>query len=74
MDTRAPQTEAQTPNKTDRRLGKHLLLIVLIKLLVLYGLWYGLIRPNKVKVTTQDIEQIYTRSGGPMAQPASTTP
>lgn len=37
-------------------LGKHLLLIVIIKVVVLYCLWYVLIKPYKVKV---EIEQIY---------------
>ena len=70
---RAPYTTTQTP-KDDHRLGKHLLLIVLIKLLVLYALWYGLIRPNKVTVTTTDIEHIYTSSGEKMVQPTSPAP
>lgn len=74
MKTRAPQPAAQTPKQADRRLGKHLLWIVLIKLLVLYGLWYGLIRPNKVKVTITDIEHIYTSSSEKEVQPTLPAP
>lgn len=72
MDT--SHTTVQVTKQTDRRLGKHLLLIVIIKLLVLYGLWYGFIRPNKVKVTTHDIEQIYTSTGERMIQKTSSAP
>ncbi len=37
-------------------LGKHLLLIIIIKVVILYCLWFVLIKPYKVKVA---IEQIY---------------
>lgn len=37
-------------------LGKHLLLIIVIKILILYCLWYTLIRPYKVQV---DVNHIY---------------
>lgn len=40
-------------------LGKHLLIFVIIKILILYGLWYTLIRPYKVKVDIPDISRLY---------------
>lgn len=38
-------------------LAKHLIWIVLIKLAVLYGLWYAFVRPYFVEVTPTQIEQ-----------------
>lgn len=37
-------------------LAKHLLVIIIIKVLILYCLWYVLIRPYKVQV---DVSQVY---------------
>lgn len=43
----------------DRILGRHLLLLVLIKIVILYGLWYVFIKPNKVKVDVYDVQRLY---------------
>lgn len=40
-------------------LGRHLLLLVFIKIVILYGLWYVFIKPNKVKVDVSDVQRIY---------------
>ena len=45
-------------------LRTHLLWIVIIKMLLLYGLWFLLIKPNKVKVNTSDLQQLYSRESG----------
>lgn len=45
-------------------LRTHLLWIVIIKMLLLYGLWFLLIKPNKVKVNTNDLQQLYSRESG----------
>ncbi len=45
--------------KQNRTLTFHLILIVLIKISVLYGLWYVFIKPNKVHVNANDIEYLY---------------
>ena len=52
----------------DRVLGWHLLWVVLIKMLVLYGLWSVFIKPNKVKVDVLDVQRLY--QGGSAASPA----
>ncbi|MBS1174119.1 MAG: hypothetical protein H6R05_250 [Burkholderiaceae bacterium] len=52
----------------DRVLGQHLLLLVLIKMVVLYGLWSVFIKPNKVKVDVSDVQRLY--QGGSAAPPA----
>ena len=61
----------KTPKKlisNDRKLGRHLFLLVLLKVVVLYGLWAVLIKPNKVKVDVSDVQRIY--QGGAVAPPA----
>ena len=51
----------------DRILGRHLLLLVFIKIVILYGLWYVFIKPNKVKVDVSDVQRLY--QGGASAPP-----
>ena len=43
----------------DRLLGRHLLLLVFVKIVILYGLWFAFIRPNKVKLDVSDVQRIY---------------
>ena len=43
----------------DRILGRHLLLLVFIKIVILYGLWYVFIKPNKIKVDVSDVQRLY---------------
>ena len=51
----------------DRILGRHLLLLVFIKIVILYGPWYVFIKPNKVKVDVSDVQRLY--QGGASAPP-----
>ena len=52
-------------------LGRHLLLIVLVKALVLAGLWYVFIKPNKVPMDAERMEQ---RMGSGTASPTNEKP
>ena len=60
--------------KSDDRQGKwlgwHLLLIVLLKIAILYGLWSVFIQPNKVKVQEKDVDCLYS-SVAQCARPVS---
>jgi hypothetical protein len=47
------------PFSRDQLLSWHLLLLVFIKVVVLYGLWFAFIKPNKVKVDVSDVQRIY---------------
>lgn len=49
----------RAPNKS---LATHLLVIVLFKIAVLYGLWWVFIQPNKVKVNEQNLDCMYSSS------------
>ena len=52
-------------------LGRHLLLIVLVKALVLTGLWFVFIKPNKVSMDAERMEQ---RMGSGTASPTKEKP
>lgn len=52
------------------RLRTYLWWIVILKMLLLYGLWFVLIKPNKVRVEPADIQQIYRVA--PVVPPSST--
>ena len=43
-------------------------MLVLLKVVVLYGLWAVFIKPNKVKVDVSDVQRMY--QGGAVAPPA----
>ena len=48
----------------DQILGRHLLVLVLIKILILFGLWSLFIKPNKVKVDVSDVQRMYQGQSG----------
>ena len=52
-------TTQKTSTVNDRKLGWHLLLLVIIKIVILYGLWAVFIKPNKVKVGVSDVQRMY---------------
>lgn len=43
--------------------GQHLIVIILVKMVILYGIWYAYIKPNKVTVSDADMVQIYSPNG-----------
>lgn len=52
--------------------GQHLIVIVLVKMVILYGIWYVYIKPNKVTVSDADMVQIYSPNGqSPALNPSS---
>jgi len=38
----------------------HIFLVLIIKVLFLYGLWYAFIKPNKVHLEKTDFERLYS--------------
>lgn len=48
------------PTKKMPSLGRHLFWVVLIKMILLYGLWFFFVKPNKVHLDKTDLDRLYS--------------
>lgn len=63
------------PTKTSSSsLGKHIFWILLVKVVVLTGLWHAFIKPNKVRVQPADVEHLYRNDAAPALKKPNPAP